>query len=143
MSLLSAKVIAIDNKDGRISLDVQAEGVQILDIALVRFGGDEYPVAVGSRVHLLEFAGADGEFVALPIREALQTDARIVQGPAVILAETIANAVSLALKSDVQAVVDAMTNAVVVAADGGASLKSTFLTGMSGFPVGTQKVTAE
>jgi hypothetical protein len=143
VSLLSAKVIAIDDKGGRISLSVKAEGVEIQDIALVKFGGDEYPVAVGGRVHLLEFSGADGEYVALPIRQALSTGTRIVQGPAVILAETVANAVALALKSDAQAIIDAIDGAVVVAGDGGASLKTSILAALIGFPVGTSKVTAE
>lgn len=54
-------------------------------------------------------------------------------------------AVPLALKSDVQEVIDAMANAVVMAQDGGASLKATFASEIasSGTPSGTTKLKGE
>jgi hypothetical protein len=48
----------------------------------------------------------------------------------------------LALKSDLATLKTAISNAVIVANDGGASFKSTLLTALSSWPVGTTKVRA-
>jgi len=49
----------------------------------------------------------------------------------------------LALKSDLATLKSAINDAVIVANDGGASFKTTLLTGLAAFPVGTTKVKAE
>jgi hypothetical protein len=46
----------------------------------------------------------------------------------------------LATKADLQALKDAIVNAIVVAADGGASLKATILAALTTWPVGTTKL---
>jgi phage gp45-like len=52
-------------------------------------------------------------------------------------------AVALATKADVEAVVDAITNAVPLANDGGAQLQTQIVAALSGFPVGTTKLKGE
>lgn len=139
----SAKVLAIEDKAGRIALSVLSEGSRIDDLALVRFAGDEYPVAVGSKVYLLPIAGADGEFVALPIRGALRTDARVVQGSTVIIAEDPSNAVALALFGEIHALWSAMNGHSHTYAPGMGAPILTSAAAAGPEPAGTQKVTAE
>ena len=138
-----ATVRALENKNGRIALDLVTEGTELQDVTLVHLGNDEYEVAVGDKLYLLPIAGAAGEFVALPVRTALRTDARIVQGSAVILADDPGNASALSLKSDTQAIVTAINNAAVLAGDGGLTFKNALIAALVGIPAGTQKVTAE
>ncbi len=49
----------------------------------------------------------------------------------------------LATKADLDTLKDAITNAVIVANDGGASLKSTILTALAAWPAGTDVLKAE
>lgn len=52
-------------------------------------------------------------------------------------------AVELATKADVQAIVDAIAGATIVANDGGASMQTTIGTALAGVPAGTTKLKGE
>lgn len=100
-----------------------------LDKWLVR-GGEVDPE--DDRHHALSDA------VAIP---GLQDFAHVsTASPSIEITSSVINAggsSALALKSDVQAIVSAISGAAVVATDGGAAFKANIMAALSGIPVGT------
>lgn len=103
MGVQTGKVVNVEDKNGRIALDVLTDGERMQDITLARFGGDEHEVAVGSKVWIFPLAGDAGDFVAFARGQSSRTDIRLVSGSKIVLASDPSNAQPLVTKADFDA----------------------------------------
>lgn len=100
-------------------------------------GGEVDPQDTTRHHHLTDAIAIVGLSDAAHAKPAHAT-ATVLEGSDIRLGDSTATA--LALKSELDTLKTAITNAVIVAGDGGASFKTTLLAALSAWPVGTTKV---
>jgi hypothetical protein len=103
---------------------------------------------IGTEV-LVSFDNGDLEGDAFIVAEFGRANVDITADTLLLLDQLIearsvgGTANSVATKADLQTLKDAITNAIVVGLDGGASLKATILTALATWPIGTTVFKAE
>lgn len=134
---------AIKTSGDGLRVDVRLHGDIRRDLLIYGPANVIASISKGQRCIVHEVDGNDVDQFATPIRLMPDNGAHRIIADAIEARSSGGSAEFLALKSDVQAIVDVLTGFTPVAGDGGAALKAFATTQLATIPVGTTVLKAE